>query len=69
MPRVIGPATSDRCLIGVTSMQHRHHEGDEAAHRAAAWLLCHSATTITAESASAAIICVSGVMVEAATVA
>ncbi len=60
---MIGAVTSDRCLIGAQQHQHRGDEGDEAAdrlRRPAA--VCHSATTITADSAQAASICVNGVM-------
>ena len=68
MPRVIGPATSERCLIGVTSCSIAITNGES---RPPSRRSGRSATARprSPPSASAAIICVSGVMVEAATVA
>ena len=61
-PRVIGPATSDRCLIGAISISiavTKAAKPPTEPPRA----LCHSAATITADSAHAASTCVIGVIV------
>jgi hypothetical protein len=66
-PRVIGPATSDRCLIGVTSISIAVTKATKPPTEPPVWPLCHIAATITADSAIAARICVTGVIVDAAT--
>ena len=63
---MIGPATSDRCLIGATSISIAVMKATKPPTVVPPVPLCHSATTITADSAQAVSICVTGVIVAAA---
>ena len=70
-PRVSGPVLSDRCLIGATSISIAVMKAAKpptvgASPAPTVFPLCHSATTITPESATAAINCVIGELVAAA---
>ena len=68
-PRVMGAITSDRCLIGATSISMAVMKATKLPTVAPPDWLCHSASTITADSAQAASICVTGVIVAPATTA
>ena len=63
-PRVIGPASSDRCLIGGTSCSIATMKATKLPTVLPPWLLCQSAATITAASAHDASTCVIGVIVD-----
>jgi hypothetical protein len=63
MPRVIGAITSARCLSGVTIISIAVMKATKLP---TVPPLCHSAATMTADSAIAASTCVTGVIVAAA---
>ena len=63
---MIGPATSDRCLIGGISCSIATMKATKLPTVLPPWLLCQSAATITAASAHDASTCVIGVIVAAA---
>jgi hypothetical protein len=60
----MGPAISDRCLIGAISISIAVTKPTKSPTVEPPPRLCHSATTMTAESAQAASTWVSGVVVE-----
>ena len=66
-PRVIGAATSDRCLAGAISISMAVMKATKLPTEPPTVPLCHSAATSTADSDSAASTCVSGVITAAAT--
>ena len=65
---MIGPASSERCLIGGTSCSIATMKATKLPTELPPWLLCQSAATITAASAHDASTCVIGVAVDAATI-
>ena len=62
-PRVMGAITSDRCLMGDTSISMAVMKATKPPTVAPPVLLCHSAAVITQDRAMAAMIWVMGVMV------
>ena len=64
----MGPAISARCRIGATSISMAVTKATKLPTVTPLRLLCHKATAITADRATAASICVSGVMAACAMV-
>jgi hypothetical protein len=68
-PRVSGAITSDRCLAGATSCNMAVTKATNSPTVAEPLRPCHKAMVMTTESAQAASICVTGVIVPPATTA